>query len=185
MTRRIRRNAVISLVASSFLLGATVVLTPAATATPALGASTVKTESNGTRALSLNDGEFPYGRIRPRTGDGPLEATMEGQSIVTRIPLEGGGRLVVELTPDEADALADALKTVANEGESTQPLNVRAIMLPRTGDGPLEVNEEGQGIVTRIPLEGGGRLVMELTPDGAGALADALKNVSSADVVGQ
>ncbi|MDX3537866.1 DUF3117 domain-containing protein [Streptomyces sp. MB09-01] len=58
-------------------------------------------------------------------------------------------------------------------------------MLPRTGDGPLEVNEEGQGIVTRIPLEGGGRLVMELTPDGAGALADALKNVSSADVVGQ
>ncbi len=29
-----------------------------------------------------------------------------------RVPLEGGGRLVVELTPDEADALGDALKQV-------------------------------------------------------------------------
>ncbi|NED83225.1 DUF3117 domain-containing protein, partial [Streptomyces sp. SID11233] len=29
-----------------------------------------------------------------------------------RVPLEGGGRLVVELTPDEADALGDALKKV-------------------------------------------------------------------------
>ncbi len=27
-----------------------------------------------------------------------------------RVPLEGGGRLVVELTPDEARALGDALK---------------------------------------------------------------------------
>jgi hypothetical protein len=26
-----------------------------------------------------------------------------------RVPLEGGGRLVVELTPDEARALSDAL----------------------------------------------------------------------------
>jgi hypothetical protein len=29
-----------------------------------------------------------------------------------RVPLEGGGRLVVELTPDEASALGDALKNV-------------------------------------------------------------------------
>jgi hypothetical protein len=27
-----------------------------------------------------------------------------------RMPLEGGGRLVVEMTPDEAGALSDALK---------------------------------------------------------------------------
>jgi hypothetical protein len=28
-----------------------------------------------------------------------------------RMPLEGGGRLVVEMTPDEAGALGDALKS--------------------------------------------------------------------------
>ncbi len=43
--------------------------------------------------------------MKPRTGDGPLEATKEGRGIVMRVPLEGGGRLVVELTPDEAAAL--------------------------------------------------------------------------------
>ncbi len=37
--------------------------------------------------------------MKPRTGDGPLEATKEGRGIVMRVPLEGGGRLVVELTP--------------------------------------------------------------------------------------
>ncbi|NKU52104.1 DUF3117 domain-containing protein [Rhodococcus hoagii] len=42
-----------------------------------------------------------------RTGDGPLEATKEGRGIVMRVPLEGGGRLVVELTPEEAAALGD------------------------------------------------------------------------------
>jgi hypothetical protein len=36
--------------------------------------------------------------------------TKEGRSIIMRVPLEGGGRLVVELTPDEADALGEALK---------------------------------------------------------------------------
>ena len=34
-----------------------------------------------------------------------------------------------------------------------------AAMKPRTGDGPLEVVKEGRGIVMRVPLEGGGRLV--------------------------
>ncbi|WP_251097003.1 DUF3117 domain-containing protein [Streptomyces sp. Caat 7-52] len=51
-------------------------------------------------------------RIRPRTGDGPLEVTQEGQGVVMRIPLEGGGRIVVELTPDEASVLADELGDV-------------------------------------------------------------------------
>ena len=49
--------------------------------------------------------------MKPRTGDGPLEVTKEGRGIVMRVPLEGGGRLVVELSPDEATALGDALKT--------------------------------------------------------------------------
>ena len=51
--------------------------------------------------------------MKPRTGDGPLEVTKEGRGIVLRMPLEGGGRLVVEMTPDEANALGDALKAAA------------------------------------------------------------------------
>jgi hypothetical protein len=49
-----------------------------------------------------------------------------------------------------------------------------AAMKPRTGDGPLEVTKEGRGIVLRMPLEGGGRLVVEMTPAEAGALGDAI-----------
>jgi len=52
-----------------------------------------------------------------------------------------------------------------------------AAMKPRTGDGPLEVTKEGRGIVMRVPLEGGGRLVVELNAEEAGALGDALKAV--------
>lgn len=51
--------------------------------------------------------------MKPRTGDGPLEVTKEGRGIVLRMPLEGGGRLVVEMTPDEAAALRDAIKDCA------------------------------------------------------------------------
>ncbi|MDJ1136691.1 DUF3117 domain-containing protein [Streptomyces iconiensis] len=50
--------------------------------------------------------------MKPRTGDGPLEVTKEGRGIVMRVPLEGGGRLVVELTPDEATALGEELKKI-------------------------------------------------------------------------
>jgi hypothetical protein len=52
-----------------------------------------------------------------------------------------------------------------------------AAMKPRTGDGPLEVTKEGRGIVMRVPLEGGGRLVVELNAEEAAALGDALQNV--------
>lgn len=48
--------------------------------------------------------------MKPRTGDGPLEVTKEGRSILLRMPLEGGGRLVVEMNADEAQALGDAIK---------------------------------------------------------------------------
>lgn len=47
--------------------------------------------------------------MKPRTGDGPLEATKEGRCIVMRIPSEGGGRLVIELSPQEARELAEVL----------------------------------------------------------------------------
>ena len=79
--------------------------------------------SNGAPVLTATQGsatsnvhwkrEVPrMAAMKPRTGDGPLEVTKEGRGIVMRVPLEGGGRLVVELTPDEADALGDALKKV-------------------------------------------------------------------------
>lgn len=47
---------------------------------------------------------------KPRTGDGPLEIVKEGRSTIMRIPLEGGGRLVLEITQDEIQALKDCLK---------------------------------------------------------------------------
>ncbi|MBB6118881.1 DUF3117 domain-containing protein [Nocardiopsis algeriensis] len=50
--------------------------------------------------------------MKPRTSDGPLEVTKEGRGIIMRVPLEGGGRLVVELTPSEAAELRDALQGV-------------------------------------------------------------------------
>jgi hypothetical protein len=51
--------------------------------------------------------------MKPRTGDGPLEVTKEGRGIVMRVPLEGGGRLVVEMSAVEASERGDALKAVA------------------------------------------------------------------------
>lgn len=52
--------------------------------------------------------------MKPRTGDGPLEVTKEGRGIVMRVPLEGGGRLVVEMNAAEATALAEALQSVVS-----------------------------------------------------------------------
>ncbi|HKS53331.1 MAG TPA: DUF3117 domain-containing protein [Pseudonocardiaceae bacterium] len=52
-----------------------------------------------------------------------------------------------------------------------------AAMKPRTGDGPLEVTKEGRGIVMRVPLEGGGRLVVEMSAHEAGELGEALRAV--------
>lgn len=49
---------------------------------------------------------------KPRTGDGPLEVVKEGRAIIMRIPLEGGGRMVMELSPDEVTALAEELQNL-------------------------------------------------------------------------
>jgi hypothetical protein len=56
--------------------------------------------------------ELCMAAMKPRTGDGPMEVTKEGRGIVMRVPLEGGGRLVVELNAEEATLLGDALKEV-------------------------------------------------------------------------
>jgi hypothetical protein len=52
--------------------------------------------------------------MKPRTGDGPMEAVREGRVIVVRVPLEGGGRLVVSVNDDEATALRDVLNGVVD-----------------------------------------------------------------------
>ena len=51
-----------------------------------------------------------------------------------------------------------------------------AAMKPRTGDGDLEVVKEGRGIVLRMPLEGGGRVVEEMSPDEVRANGTAIEN---------
>ncbi|GAA1376868.1 MAG TPA: DUF3117 domain-containing protein [Candidatus Luteococcus avicola] len=50
--------------------------------------------------------------MKPRTGDGPMEVTKEGRGIIMRVPVDGGGRLVVELNAQEATDLLDCLKEV-------------------------------------------------------------------------
>lgn len=52
-----------------------------------------------------------------------------------------------------------------------------AAMKPRTGDGPLEVEREARGIVVRIPVDGGGRLVLELNDEECVSLKEALASV--------
>ena len=74
-------------------------------------------------------------------------------------------------------SLSDTLHRLLPGSKIT--VDTMAAMKPRTGDGPLEATKEGRGIVMRVPLEGGGRLVVELTPDEAAALGEELKNVTS------
>jgi hypothetical protein len=79
----------------------------------------------------------------------------------------GGNKDAVSLLMDSESTRRDVTKGAS-----------MAAMKPRTGDGPLEVTKEGRGIVMRVPLEGGGRLVVELSADEANSLGDALKNVA-------
>lgn len=51
--------------------------------------------------------------MKPRTGSGPMEAVEENRKIVTRIPADGGGRLVVEMTREEAAELGQLLVEAA------------------------------------------------------------------------
>ena len=48
--------------------------------------------------------------MKPRTGDGPMEAEREPRGlIILRVPLEGGGRLVVSVNEAEATELHKVL----------------------------------------------------------------------------
>jgi hypothetical protein len=59
--------------------------------------------------FELRKGEVLMAAMKPRTGDGPMEVTKEGRSLILRLPLEGGGRLVVEMNADEASSLKECL----------------------------------------------------------------------------
>lgn len=63
-------------------------------------------------AENQSKGEHPMAAMKPRTGDGPMEVTKEGRGIVMRVPVDGGGRLVVELNAQEATDLLEALRGV-------------------------------------------------------------------------
>ncbi|MFZ3453968.1 DUF3117 domain-containing protein [Arthrobacter sp. 7Tela_A1] len=52
--------------------------------------------------------------MKPRTGDGPMEVTKEGRSLILRVPIDGGGRLVVELNAEEAGMLKECLLGVTS-----------------------------------------------------------------------
>ena len=54
--------------------------------------------------------------MKPRTGDGPLEVVKEGRGYILRLPLEGGGRLVVEMSADEVKQLGDTLQAALVAG---------------------------------------------------------------------
>lgn len=53
--------------------------------------------------------------MKPRTGNGPMEAVIESRKIVMRIPTDGGGRLVIELNKEEAAELGSLLTAVAEQ----------------------------------------------------------------------
>ena len=52
--------------------------------------------------------------MKPRTGNGPMEAVIESRKIVMRIPSDGGGRIVIELSKDEAAELGSLLTEVSS-----------------------------------------------------------------------
>jgi len=56
--------------------------------------------------------EVTMAAMKPRTGEGPMEVVKEGRGLVLRMPVDGGGRLVVEINQAEAQALYDCLKDV-------------------------------------------------------------------------
>jgi len=79
------------------------------------------------------------------------------------------------MDPDDPSLVAPRSHGVSVRTRNFQGRETMAAMKPRTGDGPLEVTKEGRGIVLRMPLEGGGRLVVEMTPAEAADLRDAIQ----------
>ena len=51
--------------------------------------------------------------MKPRTGSGDMEAVLENRKIVMRIPSDGGGRLVIEMSKEEAAEMGGLLTEAA------------------------------------------------------------------------
>ncbi len=73
-----------------------------------------KQAESGIIVVSTNPKEiYLMAAMKPRTGDGPMEAEREPRGlIVLRVPLEGGGRLVVSVNEEEAKQLHKVLAGV-------------------------------------------------------------------------
>ena len=52
--------------------------------------------------------------MKPRTTGGEMEAVEESRKIVMRIPSDGGGRIVIELSKEEAVELGSLLVAVSS-----------------------------------------------------------------------
>lgn len=52
--------------------------------------------------------------MKPRTGDGPLEAERDIRGTTLRIPLEGGGCMVLEFGEEEIAELYEVLGKIVN-----------------------------------------------------------------------
>ena len=52
--------------------------------------------------------------MKPRTTGGEMEAVEESRKIVMRIPSDGGGRIVIELSKEEAAQLGSLLVEVSS-----------------------------------------------------------------------
>ena len=73
---------------------------------------TMRASSSGTRSLATS-GVSDVGELMPRMGDGPLEVEADQHGCTVRIPVVGGGRLVVVLDAREARNLGGMLVTVS------------------------------------------------------------------------
>ncbi|GER21803.1 hypothetical protein NCCP1664_03000 [Zafaria cholistanensis] len=69
----------------------------------------LETDQRGPLRFTEGRDTAPMAAMKPRTGDGPMEVTKEGRSLIMRVPIDGGGRLVVELNADEAAQLRECL----------------------------------------------------------------------------
>jgi hypothetical protein len=60
--------------------------------------------------------EYQMAAMKPRTGDGPMEAEREPRGlIILRVPVEGGGRLVVSVNDEEAKSLHKVLEGIVKK----------------------------------------------------------------------
>jgi hypothetical protein len=85
--------------------------------------------------------------MKPRTGDGPMEAVKEGRLIIVRVPLEGGGRLVVSVNDAEAPPEHDPH---ADGRSSDRPFRVASCSV-RALSRPLPAQSVGRVVSWRRP----------------------------------